>query len=70
MKNIYKNSSFFLILLISNLAMATPDPDDIDGDTDPTDVSGTPIDANLWLLIVLGIAFCWWFFRKYSQKNA
>jgi hypothetical protein len=62
MKNKIQNTFLFAMLFLAEIMNAQgPDPDNLPGDANPTDA---PIDANLILLAIAAIVFCYTFYKR------
>lgn len=71
-KNIKNAFTFIAIVIVQfvTLAQTTVEPGDFGGGVNPTDTTtDTPIDALVWLLLVVGIVYVFYIFRSLMKCN-
>jgi hypothetical protein len=67
MKNLIQNSLLFAMFMLTNIALAQgPDPDNLPGDSNPTDA---PINQYLLTLMFMALLFVYQFRFKKTSKN-
>lgn len=74
MKNIQKITLLLVIMLLINTityAQIDIDPADLGGEemVDPLDETSSPIDENLWIIIVFGLVYTFVKFKICSEKT-
>ena len=73
MKKIQKSTLLLIAALLINtfvFAQIDVDPADLGGDgtANPLDENSSPIDGNLWILVVVGLVYMFIKFKTYLEK--